>query len=456
MAGLLRVPEVNRVGIKSLGRIGFLRAFCFRSNAIPTYKTLAINSKGSTLGECMKFLTVSIWLAVASVLTLLPMAVNAGFAEGSSALDKKDYATALREFRAAAIKGDAKAQYNLGYMFEFGQGVTQDTGEAMKWYRLAADQGLANAQYAIGLLFDTQGMPGLPDSVMEVLKSAKVEFGVPKDYEKAMYWYRLAAEQGFAPAESNLGTMFAKGHGVAVNYPEAVRWFRLAAEKGYALGLQNLAACYLKGYGVAPNKIVAHSLFILAARGDRKAALHRDEHAKTMRVDELEAARMLSDYMHQSKSLQGSLTNDVVNSLADRAFSLTAFKREFAKLPNLDSPTNNLLLSDSLAAQQLTNRPTKTGEMVYMERCSACHSTGIAGSPRLGDKVTWAPRIKTGMPSMLSSVVNGKGAMGPQVGNGMTELDVARATVFIVNKAGGQMPEPKLSEYRSGIFAPSQ
>ncbi|MBK9575043.1 MAG: sel1 repeat family protein [Rhodoferax sp.] len=270
------------------------------------------------------------------------MLTLAGFAEGLSAYDKKDYATAMREFKSLALQNNAKAQYNLGNMYEHGQGVERDMKEAVKWYRLAAGQGLAHAQYSLGLLFETQGLPGVPDVVLGGLKAAEIDFGVPQDYKVAMRWYRLAADQGFAPAESNLGGMYAKGQGVAPDYKEAVKWFRFAADKGYPLGMQNLGVCYKKGYGVAPSKIVAFALFSLAARSDQIAAQKRDELGKSMLVQELEAAQTIADYMHQSKSVIGPLTKLPPDAVGDGSFRLTDFKREFANLPKLDGHLNNV------------------------------------------------------------------------------------------------------------------
>ena len=67
----------------------------------------------------------------------------------SASYEKGDYGTALRKFRPLADKGIAAAQYNLGQMYLFGQGVPQDYKTAVKWYRLAAKQGLASAQRAL-------------------------------------------------------------------------------------------------------------------------------------------------------------------------------------------------------------------------------------------------------------------------------------------------------------------
>ena len=54
------------------------------------------------------------------------------------------------------------------------------------------------------------------------------------------------------------------------------------------------------------------------------------------------------------------------------------------------------------------------GQQVYKNSCQACHAAGVAGSPKLGDKATWEPRIATGMDALVASVTNGKGIMPPR------------------------------------------
>ncbi len=70
----------------------------------------------------------------------------AGFDEAVAAYKRGDYATAIREWRPLAEQGNAKAQFNLGVMYDRGLGVPQDYAEAVKWYRKAAEQGHAGAQ----------------------------------------------------------------------------------------------------------------------------------------------------------------------------------------------------------------------------------------------------------------------------------------------------------------------
>ena len=68
--------------------------------------------------------------------------------------------------------------------------------------------------------------------------------GVPQDYETAVKWYRLAAEQGDALAQTNLGVMYANGTGVIQDYVRAHMWGNLGASNGNENGakLRDLVA----------------------------------------------------------------------------------------------------------------------------------------------------------------------------------------------------------------------
>lgn len=57
--------------------------------------------------------------------------------------------------------------------------------------------------------------------------------GVPQDFGKAAKWYRQSADQGFAPAQFNLGKMYEKGIGVMQNYAEAISWLQKAADQEF-------------------------------------------------------------------------------------------------------------------------------------------------------------------------------------------------------------------------------
>ena len=94
-----------------------------------------------------------------------------------------EYATALRLYRQLAEKGNARAQYILGRMYD--ESVPPDIKEAVKWYQLAAAQGYAEAQYKLGTMYEDGK-------------------GVPQDKTEAVKWYQLAAAQGYAKAQYRL------------------------------------------------------------------------------------------------------------------------------------------------------------------------------------------------------------------------------------------------------------
>ena len=77
------------------------------------------------------------------------------------------------------------------------------------------------------------------------------------------------------------------------------------------------------------------------------------------------------------------------------------------------------------------------GKAVYDAGCAACHKNGVMGSPKLGDKAAWAPRIKEGLDSMVAKSIKGykgaKGMMPPKGGNPkLTDAQVGNAVAYLV------------------------
>ena len=85
----------------------------------------------------------------------------------------------------------------------------------------------------------------------------------------------------------------------------------------------------------------------------------------------------------------------------------------------------------------------KTGEQVFAAQCTACHTAGLVGAPKLGDAEAWGPRIKTGYEALLKSALGGKGQMGAQGGGDYADVEIGRAVVYMANKAGAKFDEPK-------------
>ena len=127
--------------------------------------------------------------------------------EAINSLDKKEFVTAHQLFLDLADKGIAEAQINLGMMFESGQGVPQDFNEAIRWYRLAADQKLIKAQEKLNLLLKKAAEPQINLSLGMMFESGQ---GVPQDFNEAIRWYRLAADQGLIKAQKKLNFLLNK------------------------------------------------------------------------------------------------------------------------------------------------------------------------------------------------------------------------------------------------------
>lgn len=93
------------------------------------------------------------------------------------------------------------------------------------------------------------------------------------------------------------------------------------------------------------------------------------------------------------------------------------------------------------------------GEAVYTAVCSACHTSGAAGSPKLGDSGAWAARISQGYSTLVAHATSGIRAMPAKGGNpDLDEVEVARAVVYMANKAGASFKEP---EAKSAGAAPA-
>lgn len=82
--------------------------------------------------------------------------------------------------------------------------------------------------------------------------------------------------------------------------------------------------------------------------------------------------------------------------------------------------------------------PEPRGKSVYQATCSACHATGVAGAPKVGDPTSWAARIKAGNAVLYANAVKGKGAMPPKGGNAsLPDEDIKAAVDFMLAQLGG-------------------
>lgn len=73
---------------------------------------------------------------------------------------------------------------------------------------------------------------------------------------------------------------------------------------------------------------------------------------------------------------------------------------------------------------------------IYDASCAACHGSGVAGAPKLGDKAAWAPRIKAGSATLYNSAIKGKNAMPAKGGNtSLADADIKAVVDYMVSQS---------------------
>ena len=151
-----------------------------------------------------------------------------------------------------------------------------DYAQAVKFMSVAARQGDAAAQYNLGIAY-ANGV------------------GAPRDYAQSIKWFRLAAEQGAPLAQFNLGVIYQRGLGVAQDYAEAAKWYRLAAEGGEARAQVEIGLKLADGQGVPQDYVRAYMwLSLAAAQGEANAVMHRQVVAQLMNAEQVHEARRLA------------------------------------------------------------------------------------------------------------------------------------------------------------------
>lgn len=127
--------------------------------------------------------------------------------------------------------------------------TNQKYDEAAKHFTIAAEEGNAHAQFNLGLLY-ANGR------------------GVAQDDAVAVMWYRKSADQGNPLAQGNLAYMLSNGLGTQKNEEEAIEWYRKASNQGSAVAQANLGMRYLEGRGVPQDqKLAIHLLQQAALQG---------------------------------------------------------------------------------------------------------------------------------------------------------------------------------------------
>jgi len=159
-------------------------------------------------------------------------------------------------FATAQKKAEAKdpvAETTLASCYDLGMHVKPDGKESIRLLTDAANQGYAPAEYELGRIY----LYGR---------------GINTDYAQALVWERKAAEQGDPRAQRDLAFMYERGFGVEADPAQAAEWNRKAAMQGNAEAQLHLAKGLDEGVGVSKDTEEARKWYSKAARQEQPAA----------------------------------------------------------------------------------------------------------------------------------------------------------------------------------------
>ncbi len=175
---------------------------------------------------------------------------------------------AFDQIQKRAEASNPEAQTVLASCYELGRNVKPSRAETIHWLKLAADQGYAPAEYELGRIY----LYGR---------------GIPADYQQALLWEKKAALQGNRNAQRDLAFMYERGLGVQPDPREAALWNRKAAEQDEPQAQLHLAEALESGNGVPVDLAEAKVWYLKAARQNlskaqlRIAQLYAQETAGT-------------------------------------------------------------------------------------------------------------------------------------------------------------------------------
>lgn len=222
---------------------------------------------------------------IRSVLGVLGIIMGLIVATGSQAADadavkkcRSEFAnlreTAYETCKAVADGGDKDIQKAMGDMLYsgWGKGLLKNYKEALMWYQRAAAQGQVQAKYNLGVMYENGE-------------------GTSPDMTRAFKWYLSAAQDGDVLAQFNAANMLAKGMGVARNEFEATRWYQRAAQQGDPDAAFNVANRYAKGLGIQQSAFDAYKWYQIATqRGVKDARDNMEQVVKFISSEEALAA----------------------------------------------------------------------------------------------------------------------------------------------------------------------
>ena len=192
-------------------------------------------------------------------------------------------------YKKACDGGDVKGCFNLGTLYEKGEGVEKDFSKAIQLYKKACDGGVANGCANLGVFYEkgiglTQNFSKSNELYKKACDGGDAQGcanigllycngkGVTQDFSKASQLLKKACDGGNANGCYNLGVLYANGEGVAKDLSKAIQLYKKACDGGDAKGCNNLGVSYVNGRGVERDLPKAKELYKRACNNGSKSA----------------------------------------------------------------------------------------------------------------------------------------------------------------------------------------
>lgn len=193
---------------------------------------------------------------------------------GIAAYDQGDYIKAEKIFKGLALKDNLEAQKKLAVMYDLGLGVEKNRVKAKELYMAAAEKGDADSQWNIGLIYQENpetrklGQIWFEKSASQNNDERQLiiafGYGLGNNFVEAAKWYEKAAALENADAQLQLGYLYREGKGVPKNFAQAFMWFQKAADQGLSEAHIYVGDMYELGEGVPLNLVRAHMHYSVA------------------------------------------------------------------------------------------------------------------------------------------------------------------------------------------------
>ena len=213
---------------------------------------------------------------------------------------RKNITEALRLLQLSSEQEHREARYHWAKLLEQHPKLIQTKGQVRHLYESSAKQGYAPAQLSLGYLLRGDWIAPLHNPLAQETptfhKKSAFKRHTDPDLISALGYFTMAAEQGNADAQFEVGQMYAQGLGTAQLFEEARRWYELSARQGHAKAQFNIGFLYAYGQGVDQDILKAYEWYRIShLRGYPLAKKPMEIAAKKLSLGEIEMADWRAD-----------------------------------------------------------------------------------------------------------------------------------------------------------------